>query len=251
MLACRTWRCRPSVRAAACASLDWVSEPGLIGLTSTAMVVAAGTNSRMSSRRFGPSSPLNVTTPVRLPPGWLRLATNPSATGSRFTQSRNRRGRRLCCHRRRICAGDDHCHLLANQVGRQRRQSVVLAVRPAIFDRQVSTLDKPGFNQAPTESGCINLPCRIVSGPDQQRPDPADALTLLCPRRQRPRSRTAEQSDELPPPHSITSSARPRSVTGKVMPSVFAVLRLMTSSTFVDCWTGRTAGCSPLRMRLV
>src|SRR5216683_1548741 len=40
--------------------------------------------------------------------------------------------------------------------------------------------------------------------------------------------------------HSITSSARPRSVSGKVRPSIFAVLRLMTSSTFVDCWTGKS-----------
>src|SRR5256884_10018846 len=44
--------------------------------------------------------------------------------------------------------------------------------------------------------------------------------------------------------HSITSSARPSSVSGNVMPSALAVLRLMTSSTFVDCWTGRSAGLS-------
>src|SRR5438128_4709783 len=49
--------------------------------------------------------------------------------------------------------------------------------------------------------------------------------------------------------HSITSSARPSSVSGNVMPSALAVLRLMTSSTFVDCWTGRSAGFSPLRIR--
>ena len=36
-----------------------------------------------------------------------------------------------------------------------------------------------------------------------------------------------------------------------VMPSALAVLRLMTSSTFVDCWTGRSAGFSPLRIRQV
>src|SRR5262249_43468069 len=36
---------------------------------------------------------------------------------------------------------------------------------------------------------------------------------------------------------------------GKVRPSVFAVFALMTNSTFVTCWTGRSAGFSPLRMR--
>src|SRR6516225_10652164 len=51
--------------------------------------------------------------------------------------------------------------------------------------------------------------------------------------------------------HSITSSARPSSESGKLMPSVFAVLTLMTSSTFVDWITGRSAGFSPLRIRPV
>jgi hypothetical protein len=47
--------------------------------------------------------------------------------------------------------------------------------------------------------------------------------------------------------YSITSSARPSSVTGMVRPSNFAVLRLMTSVTLVICWTGRSAAFSPLR----
>ena len=51
--------------------------------------------------------------------------------------------------------------------------------------------------------------------------------------------------------YSMTSSARARSVIGKVRPSILAVLRLITNSTFVDCWTGRSAGFSPLRTRPV
>jgi hypothetical protein len=50
-------------------------------------------------------------------------------------------------------------------------------------------------------------------------------------------------------PHSITSSARARSVGGSVRPSALAVLRLITSSYFVGICTGRSAGFSPLRMR--
>ena len=46
-------------------------------------------------------------------------------------------------------------------------------------------------------------------------------------------------------PHSITSSARPSSAGGTSMPSAFAVLRLMISSTWVPCITGRSAGFSP------
>src|SRR6476620_3562603 len=79
----------------------------------------------------------------------------------------------------------------------------------------------------------------------------ADFAEALCSRRERPRCSAAEQRDELAAPHSITSSARPSSVIGKVRPSALAVLRLMTSSTFVDRWIGRSAGFSPLRIRPV
>jgi hypothetical protein len=51
--------------------------------------------------------------------------------------------------------------------------------------------------------------------------------------------------------YSNTSSARPISVLGTLRPSALAVLRLMTSSTFVDCTTGKSAGLSPLRIRPV
>ena len=40
--------------------------------------------------------------------------------------------------------------------------------------------------------------------------------------------------------HSITSSARESSEGGTVNPSALAVLRLMTNSNFVGCWTGRS-----------
>jgi hypothetical protein len=43
-------------------------------------------------------------------------------------------------------------------------------------------------------------------------------------------------------PYSITASARLSSVIGNVRPSVFAVLRLITSSIFVGCWTGSSPG---------
>ena len=51
--------------------------------------------------------------------------------------------------------------------------------------------------------------------------------------------------------YSITSSARSRTDSGIVRPSAFAVVRLMTNSNLVGCWTGRSAGLSPLRIRPV
>ena len=54
----------------------------VVGVTSNPIVVAAGTSWRNSSRRFIPNEPEKNTTPVTLPPGRLRLATKPAATGS-------------------------------------------------------------------------------------------------------------------------------------------------------------------------
>jgi hypothetical protein len=52
-----------------------------VGSTSSAIDVALGTNSRISSRRFAATSIVRKETPVRLPPGRLRLATKPNSTG--------------------------------------------------------------------------------------------------------------------------------------------------------------------------
>ena len=48
--------------------------------------------------------------------------------------------------------------------------------------------------------------------------------------------------------YSMTWSARSSSNGGIVRPSAFAVFRLMTSSNFVGCSTGRSAGFAPLRI---
>jgi hypothetical protein len=63
----------------------------------------------------------------------------------------------------------------------------------------------------------------------------ADSRKRSCPLY--PRKRHAD----IAPAYSITSSARPMSVLGTVMPSALAVLRLMYISTFVACWTGKSA----------
>src|SRR5262245_57806849 len=51
------------------------------------------------------------------------------------------------------------------------------------------------------------------------------------------------------PSHSITSSARARSVGGTLMPRALAVFRFITNSYLVGACTGRSAGFSPLKMR--
>ena len=51
--------------------------------------------------------------------------------------------------------------------------------------------------------------------------------------------------------HSITSSAVASSVGGIVRPSAFPAFRLITRSNLVGCWTGRSPGRSPFKIRPV
>src|ERR1700676_375276 len=136
-----------------------------------------------------------------------------------------------------------------NQIGRQCRQPIILAFCPAVFDHHIAAFDVTGFAQ-PFEKGRqgprVSLRRLGVDKSDHRH------RLLLRARCERPRGcRAAEKGDDLAPLHSITSSARPSSVSGKVMPSALAVLRLMYSSTLVASWTGRSAGFSPLRTRPV
>src|SRR5262245_24723224 len=141
---------------------------------------------------------------------------------------------------------NDHSHPLIHQVCCQPRQAVISAIGPAEGDMRIPALNVASFAQAAPE--CGNVGCERPRRPAVEEADHRRHW-LLRARRERPRSRAAEQRDELAPSHSITSSARAMSVRGTSRPSDLAVLRLMMSSTLVDCWTGRSAGFSPLRIR--
>src|SRR5262245_40111928 len=158
----------------------------------------------------------------------------------------NRRACRFCRHRRRGIP-DNHGHLPLQKLGDQSRQPVVLAAGPSIFNGHVLTLDETDFLQPLAERGHIGHWCAGCI----TRPDEADEWDgLLRARRKRPRGRrAAKKGDEVAPLHSITSSARARSVGGTSRPSVLAVVRLMTNSKLVACTTGRSAALAPLRMR--
>src|SRR5262249_37968836 len=129
--------------------------------------------------------------------------------------------------------------------------SAARSVRPSVqrYSIAIATLDPAELAQPLYKSGGpLALSRRRGRA---QKPDSRQLRWLLRARRERPRNRAAEQRDELAPFHSITSSARPSSGSGMVPPSALAVRRLMISSTFVDWWTGRSAGFSPLRIRPV
>jgi hypothetical protein len=108
--------------------------------------------------------------------------------------NRNYRGCCLCWPYCRAIR-DDHRHLMANEVGRQQRKSVVFVIRPAVFDREVLALDIASLFQAPMERGQEG--CVLAGWPTVEEPDHRHRL-LLRVRRERPRGcRAAEQSDEL------------------------------------------------------
>src|SRR5262249_60850732 len=67
--------------------------------------------------------------------------------------------------------------------------------------------------------------------------------------RERPGRRDAgKQCDELPPSHSITSSAWASSDGGTARPSAFAVPALITDSDLIGCSNGISEGFAPLRI---
>src|SRR5262249_21874791 len=123
---------------------------------------------------------------------------------------REYRGKRTCEH---------HSHLTANQIGRKLWQSIVLILRPTLFDRHVLALDKSGFLEALAERGHQVGPIGKRSAVEE-----TDHRHCLGPRGERPGgNRAAEQRDERAALHSITSSAATSSLSGTVRPSILAV----------------------------
>src|SRR5262249_27953688 len=121
---------------------------------------------------------------------------------------------------------------------------------PTVVDPDVTAFRPADLLQLLPERGNAGLPLRIVLGERDPHADPSHPLWLLRTRRERPCRSAAEQRDELATPHSITSSRRPSSGNGTSTPSALAVLRLITRWTAVACITGRSAGLTPLRIRL-
>src|SRR5262249_30494256 len=136
--------------------------------------------------------------------------------------------------------------LTADQLGRQRWQTIVLTPRPPILDCDVLSFNVAGVFQALAECARRNrVPigrCPIEKSDHRQR--------LPRPRRQAPRDEpTAQQRYELATLHSISWSASPANGSGTVSPRALATLRLMTRVYLSARWIGKSPGFAPLRMR--
>ena len=90
--------------------------------------------------------------------------------------------------------------------------------------------------------------CVKRCGPSRRRGSAAPAVLKNFVRQPKETFATLSASSRHEPPHSITSSARESSAGQMFRLSALAVLRLMTSSNFVGCSIGRSAGFAPLRI---
>src|SRR5262245_26706760 len=156
-----------------------------------------------------------------------------------------RRGGLLCREHGVGTPSKNDVYVEADEIVRELGKSLVAPLSVAVLEANVLTLDIPEIIESSSE--CID------GRPGLGRQDTdRDYFPSRPPRigRQRPRSRTADQSNELAAVHSITCSAPASSILGITMPRSFAVLRLITSSNFVGACTGRSAGLAPRRMRL-
>src|SRR5262249_37534578 len=103
-----------------------------------------------------------------------------------------------------------------HEIGSKRGQWIVLSVSPAIVQGDVPTFDESGIIQALPDHRDEG---RVDGGRTGAEYANHRHRRLLRARHERPRRRrAAEQRDELPPSHSITSSAPASNISGSATP---------------------------------
>ena len=122
--------------------------------------------------------------PVRLPPGRARLATRPAATGSlppRKTIGIVEVALFAASAEGVAARRHDHVDLAADEIGGQGGQPIIMALRPAVFDRHVLSLDIAGFAQSLPERGQVP----IVAGwsGDAVLRKPITGIAFCCARK--------------------------------------------------------------------
>src|SRR5262249_58559847 len=128
------------------------------------------------------------------------------------------------------------------QLTHERGQRCGPLRRRADRDRDVLALDIAVVAQLLGEGVKVTAPL----GRFRRGPQPANAgrfhRRLRMDAARRREDANGERDDEYRRFHRITSSAWIRTDAGTVMPRAWAVLRLMPSSNFIGCSTGRSAG---------
>jgi hypothetical protein len=108
-------------------------------------------------------------------------------------------GRGLRRQRRSDAVCYDYRDAATDEIGCERRQTVILIFRPAVFDRHVLTRDIAGFLQALEKWNGDDLVVKF-SGLEAEEPNHRHRR-LLRLRSERPRRRAPEPRDERSAPH--------------------------------------------------
>src|SRR5262249_57240275 len=116
------------------------------------------------------------------------------------------------CQRGRRGNRNDYGCRVSYQFGSQCRKSLKATIGRQIFDRDIAAFDIAELPEALPDRAELAI---IEVGAGQQTDQRYGSL--LRARRERPCCRAADQRDERAALHSITSSARPSRVIGKVM----------------------------------
>ena len=196
-----TWIFSPMARVAASTSLNMPSvSVAFAGLNEHGNASSRGYQLTQEFQPLGHNSLLKKLMPVALPPGRARLATRPSLTGSSGTVKTMGivAVAALAANAGHVTsARNDHGDLSANQFSRQRRQSIELILRPAVFDRPILALDEARLLQALAK--CTQT-VRLSVGRRRSRESrsPASPAAARAPQAATPR----------PPPSSVMNSRR-------------------------------------------
>ena len=188
---------------------------------------------------------------MTLPPGRARLATKPLPTGSPAI-AKTIGMTDVACFAARTAAPDV---TMTSTLSRTNSAAISAkrSLRPSAQRYSIATV-RPSI-QPSSRSRCTKAAVHWLCGRRRaraQEPDGRQLARLLRARRERPRGRrAAEQRDELAPSHSITSSARDEQRRRHVKAERLRGLEINDQLEFGPCWTGKSAGFSPLRMRPV
>src|SRR6516164_10839799 len=162
----------------------------------------SGTASRSNSSRLLAVSGNRSDKPVTLPPGRARLATRPLPTGSP-TATATIGIVDVACFAASCCLSslrEDGSYLEPNELRGDFAVALIASFRPAVLDRDGTTLDPAEFVQSLHKSS--NPLAHGPSGTHAQEADGRQFSRLLRPRANRPCRRcAAESQDELAPPH--------------------------------------------------
>ena len=225
-------------------SLFLGGSPGEITQEGDAMEVRDGRLQELEPFRAEVGRQQRQARDVAARPGEFRRKTDADEI-PRNADNRNRGGQRMRLDQRPV---PRHQHVnperqkLRNQLPRSRRVSL----RVALLQEKVAAEDVSAFLKPLAQARDAHVRVRKIV------PEIANARNFpLRPRRRRPRARRcgrrpAEKTDELAPPHSITSSAGASSIGGMSTPSALAVFRLTTVLNFVACSIGMSPGFAPL-----